>query len=134
VKRGGAGEVIATVELAKDMEEGAEIFSRLELVDLGTDPDSDRITSLVVQPAEATAKAERKVTGTKKVALDILRKAIDEAGVAPPASNHIPQNAGTTLIEPGAPMPTKEPSPIATSRTRENERLHALLKGSKRQI
>jgi AAA domain len=134
VKRGGAGEVIATVELAKDMEEGAEIFSRLELVDLGTDPDSDRITSLVVQPAEATAKAERKVTGTKKVALDILRKAIDEAGVAPPASNHIPQNAGTTLIEPGAPMPTKEPSPIATSSTRENERLHALLKGSKQQI
>jgi hypothetical protein len=55
VKRGGAGEVITTVELAKDMEEGTEIFSRLERVDVGADPDGDRITSLVVLPAEATA-------------------------------------------------------------------------------
>jgi hypothetical protein len=51
VKRGGDREVIVTVELAKDMPEGTEIFSKLEVVDLGTDPDGDRITSLIVLPA-----------------------------------------------------------------------------------
>jgi hypothetical protein len=101
VKRGAAGEVIVTVELAKDFAEGAEIFSRLESVDVGTDPDGDPITSLVVVPTEASeqAKPGRKVTGAKKVALDILRKAIDEAPSTAPASNHIPANTGTTLVE-----------------------------------
>ena len=46
VERGDTGEVIVTVELAKDFAEGTEIVSRLERVELGTDADGDPITSL----------------------------------------------------------------------------------------
>jgi hypothetical protein len=52
VKKSDDGMVVATVERAKDLEEGAEIFSRLEKVDVGIDPDLEPITSLVVVPAE----------------------------------------------------------------------------------
>lgn len=100
VKRGEAGEVIVTVEYAKDFAEGTEVCSRLELVTVGTDPDGDDITTLVVLPADrAPGSSGRKVAGAKKVALDILRTAIDEAGEMPPASNHIPSNTRTTSME-----------------------------------
>ncbi|HEY1982971.1 MAG TPA: AAA family ATPase [Xanthobacteraceae bacterium] len=100
VKKGDAGEILATVELAKDMPEGTEICSRLERIDLGTDIDGDPVSSLVVVPTEASAqpKQERKVRGAKKVALDTLRKAISEAGEVPPASNHIPPNTRTIRV------------------------------------
>jgi hypothetical protein len=101
VKRGGGGEVIVTVELAKDFAEGAEFVSRLEQVDVGTDPDGDQITSLVVlesDNAEPTAQ-KRKISGAKKIALDVLQKAIDDAAEQPPASNHIPPNTRTTRVE-----------------------------------
>jgi hypothetical protein len=88
----------------------------------------------VVLPAEATARAERKVTGTKKVALDILRKAIDEAGVTPPASNHIPPNAGTTLIETWRAYAYQGTIMKATSRTPENGHSLAPPKSYKQQI
>lgn len=99
VKRGDAGEVIATVECAKDFAEGAEICSRLEQVTVGTDPDGDDITTLVVLPAERHASTGAKVKGAKKVALDILRKAIDEAGEPAPASKCIPPNTRTISME-----------------------------------
>jgi hypothetical protein len=101
VKRGAEREVIATVELAKDFPEGAEIFSRLEQVDVGTDPDGDKITSIVVLAADATTqlKQHRKVKGAKKVALELLQKAIGEAGSIPSTSNHIPPNTRTISIE-----------------------------------
>ena len=47
----------------------------------------------------AAAERERKVTGAKKVALDLLRKAIAEAGSVPPASNHVPPNTRTIPVE-----------------------------------
>jgi hypothetical protein len=53
VKKSDDGVVCATLERAKDLEEGAEIFSRLEVVDVGVDPDEDPITSLVVVATEA---------------------------------------------------------------------------------
>jgi AAA domain len=91
VKRGEAGQVIVTVEYAKDFAEGAEIISELEQVTIGIDPDGDEITTLVVVPSDRQTKsAGRVVKGQKKVALDLLKKAIAEAGEVPPASNHIP--------------------------------------------
>jgi hypothetical protein len=57
VKRGDAGEVVVTVEYAKDFAEGAEIVSRLEPVTIGTDPDGDEITSLIVLPSDYSAAA-----------------------------------------------------------------------------
>jgi AAA domain len=101
VKRDTADNIVVTVERMKDGPEGDQIVSRLEVVDVGTDADGDTISSCSVKPAEASAPqtATRKVTGAKKVALDILRKAIDEAPSSPPASNHIPPNTGTCLVE-----------------------------------
>jgi hypothetical protein len=52
VKKGEDGVITVTVERAKDIEEGGEIFSRLEQVDVGVDPDGDAITSLVVVPTD----------------------------------------------------------------------------------
>jgi AAA domain len=101
VKRAEGGEVCITVEYAKDMPEGAEVFSRLEPVTVGTDPDGDDITTLVVLPADQPStrgKSTKPVKGAKKVALDLLRKAIDEAGELPPASNHIPANTKVVRI------------------------------------
>jgi len=71
-------------------------------VDLGTDADGEPVNSLVIVPAEGDigqATQERKVRGAQKIALDLLRKAIDEAGSLPPASNHIPPNTRTILVE-----------------------------------
>jgi hypothetical protein len=101
VKRGEAGEVIVTVEYAKDFAEGIEVYSRLESVTVGRDPDGDDITTLVVTPAESATPAARghKVKGANKVALNLLSKAIDEAGSTPPASNHIPPDKRTISVE-----------------------------------
>jgi hypothetical protein len=56
----------ATVDLAKDMEEGAALAFRLEVVELGLDQDGDQITSCAVLPVEGdevpkptTSKARR---------------------------------------------------------------------------
>jgi hypothetical protein len=100
VKRAESGEVVVTVEFAKDMPEGAEVYSRLDPVTVGTDPDGDEITTLVVLPADAPAgKARKSVKGANKVALDVLRKAIDEAGEGAPANNHIPPGQKVVRIE-----------------------------------
>jgi AAA domain len=101
VERVGDLQVLVTVELAKDFSEGADIASCLEPQDLGVDDDGDPVTSLVVLPSEIklTGTGGKKIKGAKKVALDILRKAIDEAGEIPPASNHIPPGTRTISME-----------------------------------
>jgi AAA domain len=77
VKKVGDRQVMVTVELAKDMPEGTEIFSKLEPVDLGTDPDGDRITSLVVLPADpANVKpAEPRLSKNQRTLFAILHSA-----------------------------------------------------------
>ena len=60
IKKSSDGIVAATVERAKDIEEGAEIFSRLEKITVGTDPDGDDITSLVVGANRRLALSEQK--------------------------------------------------------------------------
>lgn len=101
VSRDAADNIVVTVEWMKDGPEGDSIVSRLEQVELGTDADGEAITSCIIVPAETepAAQAGRKIAGAKKLALDILRNAIAEAGSTPPASNHIPQNARTISIE-----------------------------------
>lgn len=100
VKRSDTGEVVVTVEYAKDMPEGTEVYSTLEPVTVGADPDGDAITSLVVMPATSAGRTERKpVKGAKAVALELLRKAIAEAGSVPAVSNHIPANTRTISLE-----------------------------------
>ena len=98
VKRGAPGEVIATVELAKDFVEGAEFYSRLERVEVGTDPDGDAVTSMVVIPAEtATSKPPtRKLSDRQRLALDALTECSINVGEAAPANLGLP--ASTTVL------------------------------------
>jgi hypothetical protein len=83
VSRDAAGNIVAEVEHMKDGEDGALIASQLEVVDLGTDQDGDRITSCVVVEAQgplgAQAKARAHTNANQKRFLDILRIAISEA-------------------------------------------------------
>jgi AAA domain len=100
VKRDAAGNIIATVELMKDGSQGDEFASKLEVVEVGTDDDGDKITSCVIVPVEglATSRKDRATRLTKgaKIALAALQEAIGECGAIPPASNHIP--AGVKCI------------------------------------
>jgi KaiC/GvpD/RAD55 family RecA-like ATPase len=100
VKRDSVSNIIATLEYMKDGLEGDEIVSRLQVVDIGIDQHGQPITSCVVEPVESEnegpAEADKpkavKLPASAKVALDMLRKAIADAGEIPPASNHIPSN------------------------------------------
>jgi hypothetical protein len=100
VKRGSEGEVIATVELAKDFPEGAEIFSRLERVEVGTDPDGDKITSMVVVEAEpsATKPTTRKLSVRQRLAVDALTECTLKVGKPAPASLGLPTGIMTVPI------------------------------------
>jgi hypothetical protein len=95
VKRDAADRVIAIVEHLKDGPQGDELSSHLEVVDLGADDDGDRITSCVVEPADAAQPSPKTNPATRlpagaKAALNALQYAVDEVGEIPPASNHIP--------------------------------------------
>jgi len=100
VRRDGAGLVSAIVEYLKDGPDGAEgaqTLSRLVPVPLGNDEDGVEITSCIIEPDDsepvAGSRYRTKATGPAKVALDLLRRAIADAGELAPASNHIPQHA-----------------------------------------
>jgi hypothetical protein len=96
VRRDDAGLISATVEWLKDGAEGEQTRSRLEVVKLGQDSDGEEITSCVIEPADGDTVPARhtrpKATGPAKVALDLLRRALDDAGEPAPASNHVPQH------------------------------------------
>jgi hypothetical protein len=94
VIRDATSNIVVTVEHMKDGEEGEQIASRLEVLEVGVDEDTDTITSCVVIPIElpetkATGKAPR-LPKSAKISLRALHKAVDETGAVPPASNHIP--------------------------------------------
>jgi AAA domain len=98
VKRDATENVIVTVEWMKDGAEGDVIASRLERVEIGTDADGDVVSSCVVVPAEASESTRRpsgtsRLTKAAQTALRALVEAIDEQGMAAPASNHIPASA-----------------------------------------
>jgi hypothetical protein len=94
VKRGKDGVIRATIEWMKDGEgQGDQIASALEVVEVGIDDDEEIITSCVIVPSEAIADGsqELKLSGQQRMALNLLRKALAEAGEMAPASNHIPK-------------------------------------------
>ena len=99
VERANTGEVIVTVELAKDFAEGTEIVSRLEPVELGADADGDPIMSLVVVPSEGspTKRATtRKLSDRQRLALAALDECACNLGKAAPASFQLP--AGIKVV------------------------------------
>jgi hypothetical protein len=100
VGRIATGEVIVTVELAKDFAEGTEIVSRLERVELGTDADGDPITSLVVVPAEGSPTARnitRKLSDRQRLALAALDECAAASGRPAPAELQLP--ARTIVVQ-----------------------------------
>lgn len=91
-----------TVELAKDFAEGTEIFYRLEVVNVGTDPDGDAISSLVVLPLDKTGpppskrKSVKGLGATQKNALTALTECTAESGIDPPQTFQLP--AGIKVV------------------------------------
>jgi hypothetical protein len=84
IKRDADGNIIAEVEYAKDMPQGAIIGSRLNVVELGEDQDGDQMTSCVVVPAQVIAQPEptrRAETKVIKTFRDALTEALDSHGV-----------------------------------------------------
>jgi hypothetical protein len=76
----------------------AEIFSSLDQVEVGIDPDGDEITSLVVVPTEESATPIRGLSGANQRALDCLFATLLDFGAVPPANSHIPNNTRTTTL------------------------------------
>ena len=94
IKRHSNGTIVATVEWLKDGAEGAQICSRLEIVDLGQDDDGEPMTSCVIVPADnetATASSWRALKGMAKVAYENLIDCVARYGEPAPVSDHIPR-------------------------------------------
>jgi AAA domain/RepB DNA-primase from phage plasmid len=96
VTRDKSGNVIAKVEFMKDAEGGAEIVSKLETVDLGTDAEGESLSSCVIVPAVAEA-AEAKLPKGTDLALEVLRKLLASSidSIAAPKEADLP--AGTRV-------------------------------------
>jgi hypothetical protein len=79
MKKDSTGNIVATVEYAKDMAEGTVIGSRLEVVELGVDQDGDPITSCHVVPSTVEADAATAETTRETDAVKTFRAAFTEA-------------------------------------------------------
>jgi hypothetical protein len=98
VERADGGQVVVTVELAKDFAEGTEIFSRLDRVELGTDADS--ITTLVVPPVEGPIQRRaitRKLSPRQQLALAALDECAASNGT--PAPTNLELQARTVVVQ-----------------------------------
>lgn len=90
VAKADGGTITARVEFQKDGPEGDEWHSRLAVVEVGTDPDGDAVTSCVVEEADAPATGRTRITGQARTAHELLVRAVTNAGEIPPPSPHIP--------------------------------------------
>jgi hypothetical protein len=101
VTRDAAGNIIVELELAKDGPQGETVVSRLESLEVGKDEDGEAITACIVVPSEGgrSPATTKQVTGAAKVALDLLRRAVDDAGETPPPSNHIPGDISAVRVD-----------------------------------
>lgn len=107
VRRDATKNVIAELEYAKDMPEGAVFASRLEVVEVGIDDDGDQRTSCVVVPVEDGDLPPQPAKGAKpptipkaaKIALRALQSAIADCGKPAHASNHVPTNVMTVSVK-----------------------------------
>ena len=112
VKRDAAGLIRVEVEWLKDGQEGAEIVSQLEQVELGTDSYGDPIVSCLVVADDPRARlmatpasqivrpGVAKLKPKARLGLDELRACIAEAGREAPVSTNIPAGVrGVTLDE-----------------------------------
>src|SRR3984893_7663725 len=102
VKRDAADNIIVTVEFMKDGPQGDEFASRLEVVEIGTDDDGDKITSCVIVPVEGLEPQKekpKKLPAATAKALKALHEIIDEAGIIPPHDSYIPPATRAVTVE-----------------------------------
>lgn len=100
VKRDRAtGFITVRVEWMKDGEEGAEITSRLERVEVSKDTDGGVVASCIVVEAAAGAKAKSRPRGNNGLALQTLEELISESGQLHPASNYVPKDIRTVPLD-----------------------------------
>jgi AAA domain len=99
--------VTAKVEFMKDAEGGAEITSKLETVDLGTDAEGESLSSCVIVPAVAEA-AEAKLPKGVDLALEVLRKLIASSidSIAAPKEAELPPGPASAAKRSGASITT----------------------------
>jgi hypothetical protein len=92
VRRDESGLITTTVEWLKDGLEGETTTGRLEVVEVGADEDGEPITSCVIMPTDEDERAAKRpvATGQARIALDLLRKAIEEAGELAPSGRRFP--------------------------------------------
>ena len=102
VKRDKGGSIISKVEWMKDGDQGDEIASRLETIEVGVDEDGEPITSCVVRPDDEALDKNRRTNqqnlpAAQRRALQLLVRAIDKDGEMLPTGGPIPPNTkGTT--------------------------------------
>ena len=91
-KDGEAGIVRAAVTKQRDHLTGDEFAFRLEVIEIGRDDDGDPYSSCVLTPMEDARPIRKgpKLKGQTKIALELLKRAIADAGEPVPASNHVP--------------------------------------------
>jgi hypothetical protein len=83
--------VTVSVVKQRDHRTGELFAFKLEEVEIGENEEGCAVTSCIVVPVEVNSrKPKSKITGQAKIALDLLRKAIAEAGEMLPTSNHVP--------------------------------------------
>jgi hypothetical protein len=103
VSRDKSGRISTEVEWMKDGPEGAKTLSTLEVIEVGDDEDGKPITSCIVQPCdddEAETSTKRlKLPDAARVALEMLKKAVAEAGVPGPSNRTIPKDTMVVKVD-----------------------------------
>jgi AAA domain len=82
VRRDAADNIVAELELSKDGETGLQFVSSLKVVEIGTDPDGDPITSCIIEEIQDdAAKIAAKKSGKGQRSDDVakIRRALLEA-------------------------------------------------------
>jgi hypothetical protein len=92
---------LAEVVKSSDHEEGQRIAFSLNGVTIGEDEHGDPITAPVVVEATAGVSPKKKaeLSAAAKVAINALQEAIDDLGVIPPASSHIPPKTKAATMD-----------------------------------
>lgn len=97
-KASGIGSIAVTK--ARDYADDATLAFKLQPVELGHDEDGDKIVSCALVPTdEKPPEKANRVSGQRRIVLDLLRKALDAEGKPSPGGNHIPQNVKVVSVE-----------------------------------
>lgn len=88
----------ATVEFMKDGGEGDVIWNELEVIEIGTDADGDKIKSCVVNEAEATAKTTTGLNLKQRRAIEALHTVTIDQGRSSPGGQNYPPGVRVVAI------------------------------------